>query len=355
MWLFGRNIDLTTLFFPVWAVWILLFCIPSQTLDAEIPLWVWVVGVLMIDVAHVWSTIFRTYFDKAEFANHKRLLGLAPILCFVILFTVASESIDWFWRGMAYLALFHFIKQQYGFFALYSVRSGAMKVKRYISDKFAIYLSMLYPVLFWHLNFRDFNWFVDGDFIQFQMDSLLLWQILNTFYWLILAGWLTDEIRLIKHGSIRLSLGRILWLFTTAINWYLGIIYFNSDLAFTLTNVVAHGVPYIVLIIFYQSTKQADSSQKKISPTLAIGSLVIIGSLFFAFGEEYLWDLLLSQDKQELFGSWITYPEITNTRFQAIALALLSLPQVVHYVLDGFIWKMNDSNPHLRIMMKLNE
>ena len=351
MWLFGRNLDLLALFIPVWVIWALLFCLPVETLDTEIPLWAWVVGVLMIDVAHVWSTTFRTYFDKEEFSNHKQLLGLTPIICFVILFTLASESVEWFWRLLAYLALFHFIKQQYGFFALYSVKSGAIKVKRYISDKLTIYLSMLYPVLFWHLNVRKFSWFVEGDFFQFHVDSALVWSVLNYVYWLIISGWLVDEIRLIKQQKIHFSTGRILWLFTTAFNWYLGIIYFNSDLAFTLTNVVAHGIPYIALVIYYQATKETRTSSNKRPSILIIGCVIIIGSLLFAFGEEYLWDLFLNQDKQELFGSWISYPEISNPRLQAIALALLSLPQVVHYVLDGFIWKMNDTNPHLRNMM----
>jgi len=355
MWLFGRNIDLSTLFLPVWAVWILLFFLPQNTLETEVPLWVWVVSVLMIDVAHVWSTIFRTYFDPIERANHKRLLGFAPLLCFVGLFIVAAESEDWFWRGMAYLALFHFIKQQYGFFSLYSVPTGAKNIKRFIPDKLAIYVSMLYPVVFWHFNSRNFVWFVSGDFFQIESDTVLIWQVLNGVYWLVMAAWLTEEVHLIRLRQIRFSFGRSLWLFTTALNWYLGIVYFNSDLAFTLTNVVAHGVPYMVLIIYYQSTKKQASVNSLIPPAAMVCGTVILGSLFFAFTEEYFWDLLLNQDKSQLFGTWIDYPVITNMQYQALALALLSLPQVVHYVLDGYIWKINDQNPHLKKMLKPNE
>ena len=42
--------------------------------------------------------------------------------------------------------------------------------------------------------------------------------------------------------------------------------------------------------------------------------------------------------------------------FSAVALSLLvavlSLPQVVHYALDGFLWKMDGTNPDLERALK---
>jgi hypothetical protein len=355
MWLFGRNIDLLALFTPVWGTWIVLFFLPPAYLHVAIPLWGWVVVILIIDVAHVWSTIFRTYFDKIERINHKQLLGLAPIICFVLLFAVASESVEWFWRILAYFALFHFIKQQYGFFALYTSRAKTGGTKRIISDQFIIYLAMLYPVFFWHLNTRNFSWFIDGDFIQKTIDLTTLWPLLHTLYWGVIVLWILEEIRLVYQSKIKLSLGRILWLVTTALNWYLGIVYFNSDLAFTLTNVVAHGIPYLVLIIYYQASKKPVGVIQKKRSFYSIATIIVIGSILLAFGEEYFWNLLINQDKEQLFGNRISYPDITNTTLQAAALALLTLPQVVHYVLDGFIWKMNSSNPHLKSLISSDE
>ena len=42
--------------------------------------------------------------------------------------------------------------------------------------------------------------------------------------------------------------GKDIVVFTTAVCWYVGIVSFNSDFAFTVTNVITHGVPYIVLV-----------------------------------------------------------------------------------------------------------
>ena len=45
------------------------------------------------------------------------------------------------------------------------------------------------------------------------------------------------------------GLGRVK--ITTALCWHVGIITFNSDYAFTVTNVVIHGIPYLVLVYWY--------------------------------------------------------------------------------------------------------
>ena len=92
MWLFGKHKDLSLLFIPVWIIWIVLFFLPNNFLQNDVPLWIWVVFILGIDVTHVWSTIFRTYLDKEEFNNHKTVLILAPIIAFILLFGIAREA-----------------------------------------------------------------------------------------------------------------------------------------------------------------------------------------------------------------------------------------------------------------------
>jgi hypothetical protein len=165
-----------------------------------------------------------------------------------------------------------------------------------------------------------------------------------------MSGWLIEEFLLIQKKINTLSYGRILWLLTTLFNWYLGIIFFNSDVAFTLTNVVAHGIPYLALIIFYQIKKDSFKGLLTQKRTVWIILSIISFSFLFAFGEEFLWDMLINRDKERFFTSIINYPmeSIVNSTWQIITLVLLSLPQVTHYILDGFIWKMNDANPHLK-------
>jgi hypothetical protein len=50
------------------------------------------------------------------------LYSLVPLLGFAIGVALYSEGELVFWRALAYLAVFHFIRQQYGWVALYRVR-----------------------------------------------------------------------------------------------------------------------------------------------------------------------------------------------------------------------------------------
>ena len=357
-WLFSRPIDLLVLGLPVWLTWAFCFALPATALERTVPLWMWVVFIVGIDVSHVWSTLFRTYLDREEFAHHRTVLLRTPVLAFGLLFIIAGLSPSWFWRAMAYLALFHFVKQQYGFFALYRTRFGFKMPHRIFADAKIIYLAPLYPVAYWHLQGeRNFAWFVSGDFFGLSILSSsvldLVLPLCNVLYWILIAGWCAEEIYLCRKCRIPLPTGKILWLLTTAGNWYLGIVHFNSDIVFTLTNVIAHGVPYIALIFFYIDKKSSIKAPERPASKAQIGTSILsimIFSLLLAFGEEYLWDMFLNRSRSALFEWFFAYPlrALQTPQGQALALALLSVPQVTHYVLDGFIWKNNEKNPYLK-------
>lgn len=351
MYLFSKRIDLLFLLLPVWLTWGVLFLLPNQILHAEIPIWVWFALVVGIDVSHVWSSLFRTYFDRHDRVHHQELIRVIPVLVLFFGFAASYASIDFFWRLMAYLALFHFVKQQFGFMALYAVKNGSRKRKSYHWDKYLIFFSMLYPVLYWHLHDDlNFSWFVANDFILNQWVQIpnSVFLLTNSVYWGILLFWFLKKLSLGKKEFL-LQLPMILWILTTACNWYLGIVYFNSDLAFTATNVVAHGVPYLVLVVYYKRKKEQIVSKRK-TGYLRVVLLVLSVCLLFGVAEEYLWDILVNQEKKELYASFMYYVEWTNeNRFlKSFFIGLLSVPQVTHYILDAYIWKNNDSNPFLK-------
>lgn len=356
MWLFSKSIDLLVLYLPVWLCWLVLFNLPDTLLQADIPLWVWVVFVLGIDVGHVWSTIFRTYLDKEEFQQHRALLLIAPVVGFLAVFGLAWYSEFSFWRVLAYLALFHFVKQQYGFLALYKAKAKDFGVKKFFGDKPVLYWATLYPVLYWHLaEGLTFNWFVVDDFVGLRAylpGDALFWtrffQVGNVLYWAVLLGWLLEE----RWRAGRWHWGKVLWMLTTAVNWYGGIVYFNSDLVFTITNVVAHGLPYLALIVYYQYHKQ--QLQQKNRPWWRLVALIIPVVLLLGLVEEYFWDMWLYGERLDFFAAYWPYPMalLESPLAKALAFALLALPQLTHYIIDGFIWKSNAKNPYVRDLFK---
>jgi len=340
-WLFSAPVDLAAfLGSALVALGLLALGAPFGLLHAETPDWAWIIAVLMIDVAHVHATAFRVYFDPAELKRRAWLYGLTPLLGFMIGAAVYTESERWFWRLLAYLAVFHFVRQQYGWVALYRARAGQHDRWGHLIDAAAIYLATVYPLVYWHANLpRDFWWFVEHDFAAIPV---LCARWLQPLYWLSLAAYGAKSIWLAARG--RPQPGKDLVVGTTALCWYLGIVVCNSDFAFTVTNVIIHGVPYLVLIWWYDVGRRASVAK----PAGSYRRLVIILATVWllAFVEELLWDRGVWHERGWLFGrAW----EAGGIRGWLVP--ALAVPQITHYVLDGFIWRRR-SNPGLAEVLR---
>src|SRR5215213_8421454 len=168
IWLFSREIDLSV--FLGSAIASLLLLVAGWRLgilNGESPDWTWVSAVLLIDVAHVWSTSFRVYFDKEELKRRLGLYLLVPVFGYAVGVALYSESALTFWKALALVAVFHFVRQQYGWVALYRRKLGETDNWSWWIDASAVYLATLYPLAFWMTSLpRNFEWFVAKDFFS---------------------------------------------------------------------------------------------------------------------------------------------------------------------------------------------
>jgi hypothetical protein len=197
-----------------------------------------------------------------------------------------------------------------------------------------IYAATLHPLLYWHLSSpRNFNWFVEGDFVQ--CDWPLGRHLATGLYVALLLAYATREIWLYRRTRT-LNLPRNLLLLGTAVAWYAGIVVFNGDLAFTLLNVVSHGVPYLALVWSRRPTAAAGRGWwvGRYGLALFLGAIVV-----FAFLEEGLWDGLVWREHGAVFGWFQGLPTVAEPALLMWLVPLLALPQSMHYVLDGFIWR----------------
>jgi hypothetical protein len=334
-WIHKAGFDLLFVLAPPFACLLLIILFPDYfNQEKEMNYLNWFILVLLIDVSHVYSSLFRTYFDKNAFEQKKDLFISIPLLSFVggvVLYAIHALL---FWRVIAYLAVFHFIRQQYGFMRIYSKNDNQLKWEKWI-DNTMIYGLCLYPIIYWHFSDnRVFHWFIDGDFFKFHNPFLL--QVFSLLYFLLIGIYLVKEIN-ISLKNKHLNLGKNILILGTGLSWYFGIVYFNGDLIFTLLNVVAHGIPYIALVWIVERKKKSSINPKKVYLYLLIFLAVIIG---FAFLEEALWDSLVWREHLELFSTFYVLPEFTSEQALSIIVPLLSVPQISHYVLDAFIWKI---------------
>ena len=303
-------------------------------LHEESPEWTWVYAVLLVDVAHVWSTGFRAYFDLEEFKKRPGLFIGVPLFSLLVSLGLYSLGSWVFWRSLAYMAVWHFIRQQYGWVALYRRRAGEPRNWEFYLDSAAIHAATLYPLLWWHAHLpRRFWWFLEGDFARLPADWV---EFVAPVYWLVLAAYATKALRAYREG--RGHPGKDTVVFTTWLCWYLGIVVFNSDYAFTVTNVLIHGIPYMALVFWYRQKARGEERPRFRVSQVVVPLLVI---WILAFGEEMLWDRAVWHERNWLFGdSW------DLSQWRAFLVPLLAVPQLTHYILDGFIWKRK-SSPNL--------
>jgi len=341
-WIGKPWIDSIFILLPPFLSLLVIILFPSLFRNnKEMPEAGWVVLVLLVDVAHVYSTLYRTYFDPHALNKQRFLLWIIPLVSFaggVLIYTMSSLL---FWRILAYVAVYHFVRQQYGFMRVYSRQENAPGYSKLI-DTLTIYTAALYPMAYWHFSGpRNFSWFIENDFVFFPSAALLY--LLTIIYWTIVAIYVIKELYLL-FTTRTINIPKIAIITGTLVSWYFGIVFFNGDMAFTLLNVVSHGIPYMALIWVYGEKQYKDPRKSNSFLQLVFsryGIVIFLLLIFlFAFIEEGLWDMTVWQEHATIFGTaHLPSPELSH-QLLSLIVPLLALPQITHYILDGFIWKI---------------
>lgn len=329
-WLGNPKVESIFILSPALFPVAVIFLFRDYFISHDVSTWWWVILVLCVDVSHVYSTLFRLYWDKQTFTTYKHLLIIIPIGALVVGFSLHYYDAMLFWRILAYIAVFHFVRQQYGFMRLYSRFEPRERWSRLI-DSVAIYSATLYPLLYWHIHATDkLAWFVKGDFISLQLSPYS--NYFFTLYVIIVLIYTGKELR---ASFLRRSFNvpKNLIVAGTFASWYVGIVLFQGDLIFTLLNVVAHGIPYMALIWLHGQKKNEEFSFNLKGLGIFGGVLIVL-----AYIEEYFWDRFVWKEHVDIFPG-LSSVFIEGPALLSLIVAVLVLPQVTHYILDGFIWR----------------
>lgn len=305
----------------------------------------WIAGVLLVDVAHVYASLYRTYLDPLARRHHRARLIAAPLLCAWLGFLLHLESPRLFWSVLAYLAIFHFIKQHLGFALLYA-RAGAESPADRRLINLSLWTCTLGPVLWWHAHLPTrFAWFIDSELIPGLpaiVGSLAVWAELP-----VLLVFLARRAALARRGRANPMVP--LLVLVPAACWNLGIVLFDDDRIFTITNVFLHGVPYMALVWLAGGRDHLAARLPRAGPIALLAAFYGL-LLALAVGEEALWDRLVWHERPQLFGASAGefHPILT-----AAIVALLAVPQATHYLLDRWIWRVGPDNPALAAQLGL--
>lgn len=347
-WIVGRRFDLTILAVPAIAALASLGLMRGPR-EHGVPLCAFLVLIVAFDVAHVWATIYLTYLDREVMAKRKALLLLPIPLTIAVAFRLHLHSPALFWTLLAYVAIYHFVMQQWGFIALYKSRASETSRFDYYLDKWTLWAGALGPVLLWHASpARQFDWFNAGESFIGKLDPSLGPDIL-TVVCVVGAVYVLRQIDL-AVSKRRFNLGKNLWMGCAWTSWFVGIGLAQHPLVSAAFLNLFHGIPFLALV-WHRCNRRWEGKTSARSRLLAYLSQRKNWFLFYglilaiAIVEESLWDGIV----------WRVYlPSLLGTPLPRVSgaalsawVAVLSVPQIVHYYLDAWIWKLDGSNPDL--------
>ncbi len=344
-WLFSAPLD-TVMFLGCAVVSTVLAWLLNDPAEASDGVWLFALLVVGIDVAHVWSTLFRTYFDGDTLRRQPLVYSGLPVATWAVGMLLYTISEHVFWSALAYLAVWHFIRQQVGFVAMYARQANATaKVRRL--DQALASLVMLCPMVYWHSNLPRTFWWLKTDDFAVALPRWCGWAALAIETLSVLLYVLIQ----LSQRPLNLRARRPTWMLlaATALVWS-AIYWAKTDAAFTLTNVPLHGLAYVVLLFRYSKGRAAEPGYTFAKAVLGWGPVGFVAVLLLcAYGEELLWDRLVWHEHSALFGGSSASPGETVLR---LLVPLLAVPQATHYLLDGFIWKRS-SEPRLAARLAL--
>jgi len=350
-WIVSAPFDLSLVAVP-FAITALVFFTPTGA--DHVPLWAFLLLVVAFDVAHVWGTLYVSYLDR-EALRRRWPLFLLPIpLSLLVAYRIHAYSPVAFWTLLAYVAIHHFISQQWGFVALYKLRGGERDVLDRYLDKWTLWTGALAPILWWHASpSMAFDWFAAGEEFLFRIPPVFRRDIVVVAA-VVGAVYAARQLQLAGRG--RFNPGKNLWMLAAWTSWSLGVAMADHPLVALACVNLLHGIPFMGLL-WFRCNRRWEGVEAPSSPALAWLSqrrnvLLWFGLLVaLALGEELLWDRFV----------WGVYlpshaglervtlsPEATS-----VWVAVLATPQIVHYYLDAWLWKLDGSNPDFHAALGL--
>ena len=141
-WIISARDDLIWLIGSVWSSYALLALYVTGIIPLVPMVALWAI---LIDAPHVFGTFSRTYFDKTEWQNRRRLLW-GSLLFFAVgpVMVLAGAGFVFFFIA-ALWAYYHLVKQHYGFMVLYKKKNNDLAALDNALDRLLLLFAFNYP------------------------------------------------------------------------------------------------------------------------------------------------------------------------------------------------------------------
>lgn len=336
-WIFSPRYDLLFFYLPFIAGWaILAVSLYTGTGDLVLTGSTFVMlfaFATFLDTGHIMSTISQVYLDKEERTKYKRVLIIAPICFFAIgVLIYAILGMKYFLYFFGYFNFYHILKQQYGWMAYSTRKSGFFNAFDFKFDQVFVYAAMLLPFAWAHFSLGGNG---SRTAIAFFGNNPLVSKILKDLFILTLVLYFVKQVVFVTIYRT-INLNKFFLLTVTAVAWG-AIIFVKSPFTLFTTNIM-HSTPYMALIYFYGRKKQVISPERKSFFGWKFAFILFPVGILLA---GYLYTHLLRYLGKADFSRVLGMPF-------AIITILLSVAFFMHYYLDGIIWKKRNFKRELQ-------
>lgn len=350
--LYSRNFELIFIFLPsiiIPSIFLMLKYLAN--FEFKITLYSWLISTIIFDGGHIYFTLLKTYGNPIERKKLGATLLLVPLVALIFSFFLYRQSVLAFVNFTAYFAIFHFIKQQYGFLKLYSrTEFQLVRIWQWI-DYLLVYLLMIYPIIYWHANYpKSFYWHAPETMFKIPEHFEI-----TTKYILFLSilAFIVKELYLISKGY-KISIPKYLILFGTFLSWFTSIVFVDNLLFFTVIIELTHAIPYIALVWIYGKKFSMVNPTVKFFNTLTYKdfhsnkSLIYYILLMLLFGFlGFVLYLPFGFEIDLMNNQFFSYFQVSDFKLLQLITPLFLVPQFTHYILDGLIWKSKNGNGEL--------
>lgn len=294
---------------------------------------------IILDKSHLYATGFRVYLDP-NFTRAKAIVSFGvPVVMFALAFLLAYTKHEYFWLAFAYLNIFHVIRQQVGLVNISNQKFANVSRWQQKIDSMAFHGVGFFSTLFLLSRKGEVGWInlwsgasfsLPEFFANFAVFGFLSLTILYTLHQGYLFCRKRQEFNPAKFNF---------WIITIFL--FGGFLALPSYLfAVALLIHFCHSVPYTVLVYKEGARRwKMDTTWRHWLFRSKIGLATFLFVIaFFTWIENGLWKFLVV--KNAVFKE-LHFPislELNPTQV-AFAMALLGLPSLTHFVIDGFIWK----------------
>jgi hypothetical protein len=335
-WVFSAGLDPLLFVGPMVAGLGFAFYLQSSgNLTAPIFGWLYLVVYVLLDVPHVFATLFPTYLDAEYRRTHRAVLWGTPLAIFALggLLWLTGHEVLLFGL-VVYLNLFHIARQQHLYLSF--TQRGEPDAAERRQDHVVLGVLLGYAYLWWHTHLpREYG--LQEPAVMIEGIPRLVSDAALPAVLALVGLYALRELWAIRAGRKPINLAKYLVIGASWATYWTAGMAFNSEMAFFAIAIFMHSGTYVALVYKWGHGRWRDHPGRLAALFSGLGGGLAYVALLV--GIAYVGESLADAFVRHAHGALFPLPHLDAPPALAVAVgALLFVPQVTHYVMDLYLW-----------------